>query len=816
MLFIGDTLLAAFPALRDRFRKLIISARNFAIAVVNDVAKVLERVAIGLLDLLSKGLLALLGAFEQWLLARIKSIESKIQGVINLVKNMIALLGQFAEIVRDVAADPGGWIRKLGSAIVNGIHYYLWDAIKTAVKNWFTGEIQQVLGLGQMLQGGMQLLDVLKKGCFTIGKIVQMAWQAMIKALPQMLIQLVIEKLVAFLVPALGGIIQIVQGVIAAYNTISSIITAIGKFVAFLKDVKPGTAARPFAQAVAAGAVALINFVANWLLGKLKEAAQPVGAKLKGIAERILAFIKRGAKSTRKGIGAAYNRAKRHAKLTAALINRGIQAAHRTHKRGLSGLRSLARRGLRHVVTGLRVLGRRLAKTRYGKVLKDIYDNLKAKYQAFKSKLAEWRAKFKKWREDRKKSQPSPEERLEAAVDRIRPKVSWMLQRGVPPTVLRLALRAMRLWYRLTDLTIEDGKPFSINALLNPSLEVIDGVPVEWAYQLLDFIHKLGEELRDESARRAVGKPTSNKISVSGAALPVVVQSGIERLRAGGGQQATTSYLLGLQGGGAGGESDLADEEGPANGGASFPSVVVTSIQQKRVTRAGLSPNVDPTNVLVKFTHKFGRLGGSPRGYADYPEFERFLRDDLTETERTTLAESARLALQGKLLDVWKVDPYLAQNARELAHWFVHVEGGRSNATFVTGMMAMDLAGINPETGERTADLADIARDYPMREKGAAGTSRGLKTRLSRFVNYLKTPQGRRPFLAEGKRPAEMAEREFKIAQQWLGIQEEAKLEAWIASLKEIDFENEEEANAKLESVKEIISERMRKAWGLP
>jgi hypothetical protein len=502
VLIIGEGLLVAFPGLRDKFRKLIIGMRNRAIAWVNKIANKLKADVNKLLDLLCKGLLALLDNLEQRLLAKIKSIESKIQGVINLVKNMIALLGEFAEIVRDVAADPGGWIRKLGSAIVNGIHYYLWDAIKTAVKNWFVGEIQQILGLRQMLQGGMQLLDVLKKGCFTIGKIVQMAWQAMIQALPSMLIQLVIEKLVAFLVPALGGIITIVQSVIAAYNTISSIITAISKFVAFLKDVKSGTAARPFAQAVAAGAVALINFVANWLLGKLKGAAQGVGSKLKGIAEKILAFLKRGAQSARKYIGRAFNAAKRGAKAAAGAIKRGIQAAGRLVRRGVAEVRTLAKRGLRAAMKGIHALGRRLAKTSFGKFLKKIYDKLKAKYQAFKSKLAEWRAKFMKWREDRKKNQPSPEDRLEAAVERIRPKLQWMLNRGIPDSALHLALRAMRLWYRLTELATEGDTEFEIDAVLNPRAIVLNGnsIPSE---KILKYIRDLDKDIHDQAIQYA-------------------------------------------------------------------------------------------------------------------------------------------------------------------------------------------------------------------------------------------------------------------------------------------------------------------------
>jgi hypothetical protein len=488
LLAIGDVLLAAFPALRDKFRKLILRAVSDAIAWVNKIANFLKAAVTAFLNLLAKGLSALLDLLEKQLLAEIKMVEAKIQGIINLVKNAIALLGEFAQIVKDVAADPGSWIKKLGSAIADGIKYYLWDAIKTAVKNWFDGEIQQILGIGQ-------LLSVLLKGCITMGKIIQMAWQALISALPQMLIQLVIEKLVSFLVPALGGIITIVQSVIAAYGVISKIITAISKFVSFLKLVKSGTAARPFAQAVAAGAVALIAFVAQWLLGKLKGAAKGIGTKLKGLAQKILAFLKRGAKSVRKGIGTAFNLAKRGAKAAAGVIKRGIQAAGRLAKRGLAKVRTLAKRGLRAAMNGIRALGRRLAKTKFGKFLKGIYDKLKTKYQAFKSKLAEWRAKFNKWREDRKKNQPTPKERLEAAVDRIRPKVQRLLELGIPRPILRAALAAMRIWYRLSGLPITGEAIFEIDALLNPKVTIANGVRID-RNALLLFLQELGDDLR--------------------------------------------------------------------------------------------------------------------------------------------------------------------------------------------------------------------------------------------------------------------------------------------------------------------------------
>src|SRR5262249_6596483 len=136
------------------------------------------------------------------------------------------------------------------------------------------------------------------KGCMSMAKIARMAWRALIKALPMMIITIVIEKLVSLIVPAAGAIITIVQGLVAAWGTVSRIIAAFSKFFTFLKAVKAGgvAAACLFAQAVAAGAVALLDFITNFLLARLASAAKGVASRLKGIAQKIMAALKRGAK----------------------------------------------------------------------------------------------------------------------------------------------------------------------------------------------------------------------------------------------------------------------------------------------------------------------------------------------------------------------------------------------------------------------------------------------------------------------------------------------------------------------------------------
>jgi hypothetical protein len=82
MLAISDTLLAAFSALRDKFRKLITGLRSAAVAGVNKVATFLEVEITKLLDLLGRCCPRCSTWLERRLLSAIKSVESKIQGAL--------------------------------------------------------------------------------------------------------------------------------------------------------------------------------------------------------------------------------------------------------------------------------------------------------------------------------------------------------------------------------------------------------------------------------------------------------------------------------------------------------------------------------------------------------------------------------------------------------------------------------------------------------------------------------------------------------------------------------------------------------------
>ncbi|WP_406306457.1 DUF4157 domain-containing protein [Streptomyces sp. NBC_00885] len=313
LIAIGDVLLAAFPELRDKFRKAIEGLRDKAIAGVNALADGLKKAVNALLDALAAGLNALLDVLEAGIKAVIKIYQAVILGAIKFAQAAIEALGKFAALVADIAPDPGGWIGKAGSSAKSGIQDHLWGAIKTGVKRWFDTKVEGILGLGKAV------INVLVKGCVSIKQIGKMAWDAIIASLPMMIASLVIEKVVSMIVPAAGAILTIVQGLMAAWQSISSILSAFSKFWAYLKAVKAGPAACLFAEAVAAGVVALLDFIANFLLQRLGSATKGVGKRLKAMAETIMKGLKKTGKGAKKAAGEAVNKARgaiRNAKQT--------------------------------------------------------------------------------------------------------------------------------------------------------------------------------------------------------------------------------------------------------------------------------------------------------------------------------------------------------------------------------------------------------------------------------------------------------------------------------------------------------------------
>ena len=290
LIALGDVLLAAFPGLKKKWRAFIEAKVKAAENAVNRLADALKQGVTKLLDALGQAFDFLLNAYKKAMLAVLDVAKGVVMGAIKAAKGIADFLGTFVVLIKDIAKAPGQWISNLGAAVMDGVKNHLWKAFKTTVKGWFDSKLEEVLGVGTTIW------NVLKQGGISLKQVGQMAFEALKAAIPSALIQLLIEKLVAMIVPAAGAVMAIIEGLQAAWPAVQRVIAAVGLFVVFLKAVKPGGAGPQFATMLAAGAVVVIDFVATWLLKKLRKPAGKLGSKVKAIAQKIIARIKKAMK----------------------------------------------------------------------------------------------------------------------------------------------------------------------------------------------------------------------------------------------------------------------------------------------------------------------------------------------------------------------------------------------------------------------------------------------------------------------------------------------------------------------------------------
>jgi hypothetical protein len=322
---IGDRVLVGLPALRTRFRKAIQDRIAAAEAVVNKLANGLKRVVQGALNLLGSALSAAIGLLHQGMQAALDSVRAAVQGALAFAKGALAAFGTFAVLVKDIAAGPARWISNLAAAARDGIRNHLWPDLKAAVQGWFTEKVDGVLGLGSAVW------NLLRRGGITVAHVATFAWEGIKSMIPQTVIWVLIEKLVALIVPAAAAVMLIIQALQAAWGSLSRILQAVDAFVGFLKGVRWGNAGALFGKAIAAGALAVIEFISQFLLQRLMGAAGAVAGKLRALAKRIgsrLAAVGRGIARGAKRIG------------------RGIRAGAKTGLRAVASAGSRIARGV--------------------------------------------------------------------------------------------------------------------------------------------------------------------------------------------------------------------------------------------------------------------------------------------------------------------------------------------------------------------------------------------------------------------------------------------------------------------------------------
>ncbi|MFD5846653.1 eCIS core domain-containing protein [Streptomyces chartreusis] len=280
LIALGDELLADYPAMRDKWRRTIDGARDWAVQKVNEFADALKEVAGKLLDGLCGALLAGLDMLETGLLAAVDVAESVTVGALEFGAAAVAALGEWAAIFNDIVSDPGDWISKAGAAAETGAKEHLFNEVKTAVKAWFNQKVQEIIGIP--IEDFQELIS----GGVTVEQMAQMAWDEAVPQLPVIIGVLVVEKVVAKLIPGAGWVMAIIDALQTAWGALSEILAAFGLFMDFLKSVKSGNGALPFAKAVAAGVVALLELVYTFLI-------EGVGRFMGKVADRLGDMLKK-------------------------------------------------------------------------------------------------------------------------------------------------------------------------------------------------------------------------------------------------------------------------------------------------------------------------------------------------------------------------------------------------------------------------------------------------------------------------------------------------------------------------------------------
>ncbi|MFJ7294469.1 eCIS core domain-containing protein [Streptomyces collinus] len=281
LIALGDELLADYPAMRDKWRNTIDGARDWAVQKVNEAADALKEVAGKLLDGLCGALLAGLDALEGGLLAAVDIAETVTVGALEFGAAAVAALGEWAAIFNDIVSDPGDWIGKAGAAAETGAKEHLFEEVKTAVRAWFNQKVQEIIGIP--LEDFQELIS----GGVSVEQMAQMAWDEALPQLPVIIGVMVVEKVVAKLIPGAGWVMAVIDALQTAWGALSEILAAFGLFMDFLKSVKSGNGALPFAKAVAAGVVALLELIYEFLVEGVSrfmgKVAERLGTMLKNL-----------------------------------------------------------------------------------------------------------------------------------------------------------------------------------------------------------------------------------------------------------------------------------------------------------------------------------------------------------------------------------------------------------------------------------------------------------------------------------------------------------------------------------------------------
>ncbi|GLF95148.1 hypothetical protein [Streptomyces yaizuensis] len=390
-----------------------------------------------------------------------------------------------------------------------------------------------------------------------------------------------------------------------------------------------------------------------------------------------------------------------------------------------------------------------------GKDRTDSKGPMKPKRDRHEDRRSKDRGLEKEKRDQRKKeeeSKDSKDARLQKILVRLRPKLQGLLNRGTSERTFKALLVPLRAWYRLTRLEKEGSRRFDITAVLNPQEKVVDGMDVNIADRLLLILQRLGEEYRIRALRRQreggvqegsatdsprlAGRLAPNDLARRSESDPHQVTSGTSPYQQSGMIQSIPALTEGPT-------SSFVDQ---VVGGE-----VIASVRRTQGGRQYKNPTAD--NQLVHWTSTDSN-GRRTSAYMSHDDFTDMLSNDMTVDQRRELAQGALDNVAGRAAAVGD-----QQNALELKHWFFDIEGWRDPATHILTTMGLDMASrgqgrVNtPDGVVDYGDLAQFARDFPMRAKakpgavdpskrvgGAVAIRKSLVRYFTRVKNYFKNP----------------------------------------------------------------------------
>jgi len=715
LIALGDVLLAAFPELRDKFRKAIRAGVDAAVDRVNKLADALNAGIQKLLNFLGDALNAILSVYECLMIMAVSAVRSIVQGVLDAAKAAIMLLGEFAGIIKDIISSPGAWFSNLGRAMYDGVRNCLWPAFKSAIREWFDSKVQAVLGLGRLIW------NVLVKGCITLAQIGSMVWKGLVAALPRMVLELIAEKVVQWIIgllfPAAGAaalVLEIIRGIKAAWGAISRIIAAVQKFVAFLKAVKVGGAAGLFASAVASGAVAVIDIIANYLLDRMKGAAKGTGDALRKLGEKLMKVLGKVVQAVKK------------------VVTKVVQAVGKA----VRYVGRLAMRGVRAVGRGLARVGRYIANSRIGRYVinSPVGRAIRAGFRWGKQKYQQAKQRIKKWYEEKR---GKPEERMERARRELPGKIAPLLHQGMSTPRLWVQLGVWKISYGLRVLRLQgSGTRRQIVAANSPPEPIVQLFHAEVDDDVRRLLHELGEHVLHHPVTREEAGFLAHQREGGAGRTPETPL----RLRPGSEAAASADvrrYYSTLQ------------PHGPSQFVAS-PGGIVTEEALRPQSRSITAPYLG--NLVV--------LPG-----ASYPQLTSRLGATGLTAQQTFRA--SRALAEGRLRDI----PTGADlNALAELNRILHAEGARSSSALTQTAMLRDIG----EAGRVTlpAAFADPSRPREVRGGVYGPSIRGaVAGQFGLAESYGYAPAQFRPTAPERAAVSVQAAREIELAALWVESQ---------------------------------------------